>query len=209
MVHMYARSSVSYGYDQTFSNVGIDRTCQRGDLVTDNMRGRPRTARTPALVQTVENKINKECRQMLWDVASSVGVSCVTVHTILKHDFYMNKVSLHMLPLILMEEQKETCIRICINLLKADAADDIFWEWSQAMRVGCKNTIWSKNNQPRPGCVPMNCYSKKCATANRKSRLWWRVFFNWRGMLLIEWTPKGTSVIKLFPQYFSINIGRI
>ncbi len=127
--YMYARSSVSCGYDQTFSNVRIDRTHQRGDLVTDNACGSPQTARTPALMQKVENKINKERRQM-WDVANSVAVSRVTVHTILKHDFYMNKVSLHMLPLILMEEQKETCVRICVDLIKADAADDIFWEWS-------------------------------------------------------------------------------
>ncbi len=75
----------------------------------DNAReGHPETACMPAIVQKVENKINEDNCQMLRDVASSVGVSHVTVHMILKYNLRMNKVLPHMVPRVLVEDQKET-----------------------------------------------------------------------------------------------------
>ncbi len=89
----------------------------------DNAReGRSRTACILALMQKVENKINEDCYEMLRDVLSSVRMSHISVHTILKHDLHMNKVS-HMVPRVLMEEQKETRS----NLHRLARGDDIFF----------------------------------------------------------------------------------
>ncbi len=77
----------------------------------DNVcEGQSRTARTPALVQKMENKINEDCHQTLWDVTSSVGVSHISVCKILKHDLHMNKMLQHIVPRVLMEQQEETYV---------------------------------------------------------------------------------------------------
>ncbi len=108
----------------------------------------------------------------------------------------MNKVSLHMVPRVLTEEQKETSVWICTDWFEADAADDIF------SRVVIGNESWVYKYDLAKKWSTMTCLRpdesgfQKVRCIKLKIKIVVMMFFDCRGILLIEWTPQGMSVTR-------------
>jgi len=169
----------------------------REDVLDDERRGRPRTARQPAVVAKIESKMNEDRRRTIREVAGSVGVSRESVRRILHDELGMNKVSPHLVPRVLTLEQKETRVRVCEEWLQADAEEDIFsrvitgdesWIFEYDLVKKRADMVWLSPDEPRP---------KKARMSKSNVKVMLTLFFDSKGILLLDWVPKGETVTGL------------
>lgn len=163
--------------------------------VTDDAReGRPVTARSNEKVAAVRTQIDADRRKPLRDVASSVGISHETVRSILRENFNMSKVSPHMVPRVLTDEQKHDRIRIVCDWLVADESEDIFsrvitgdesWVFEYDLSKKRADMVWLAPDEPRV---------KKARKSKSQVKVMATVFFDCRGLILLEWMPTGSTI---------------
>ncbi len=149
-------------------------------VVTDDLcKGRPVTAHSKEMVASVWNTIKENHHKMLRDVASSVGTSHETIRSILHEDLNMRKVLPHMVPKVLIDDQKVEHIRICCNWLLVDESKDIF----SGIVTGDKSWIFEYNLTKKKNGYGL-AYVRWAAcweSSNRKWRWWWRCSLNVEG----------------------------
>ncbi len=142
------------------------------------------------------------CRRRLWDVASSIGVSHKGVHMVLKQELHMSKVSPHLLPKVLTEEQKVEHVRIAQDCLHEEETDSILectitrdesWVFEYDLVEKCARIVWLRSNEL---CI------KKARCSKLKINVHFILFFDWQGVLLIDWVPEGEIVTG--PYYVGI-----
>lgn len=75
--------------------------------------GWPRSTRTPEAVQAVTAQLGQDRRQTVQQLAEEVGVNKSTLHTILKKDLNLSKVTPKFVPRLLTDEQKRFRMRLC------------------------------------------------------------------------------------------------
>lgn len=106
----------------------------------------------------------------------------------------MKKVSPHIDPRVLNEEQKKTHVGVCQDWLEAEARDDIFspvttgdesWVYEYDLVKKRLSMVWLRPDEPRV---------KKACRIKSKIKALVTVFFDYRGIILIEWALKGQTV---------------
>ena len=98
----------------------------RQSLVDDPHPGRPVTVATPEMVNKVYDIVMTDRRVTGRYIASTAGISQERVHSILREDLEMRKLSAHWVPRLLTVDQKHTrCTlsRTNLNLFKEDPAN--------------------------------------------------------------------------------------
>ena len=173
----------------------IGRFREGREAVTDDPReGGPTTARSKGMVALVKTKINEDRRRSLREVAASTGTSHETVSRILREHFNMWKVSPHMVPRVLTDNQKEDRIRICCDWLVADHSADIFsrvvtgdksWVFEYDLAKKRTDMVWLAPDEPRV---------KKAQKSRSQVKLMATVFFDSWGLIHLEWMPKGSTI---------------
>ncbi len=156
--------------------------------------GRPRTVRTNENVALVRSTINADRRKMLRNVASDIGISHETVRSIFRENLNLRKVSSHMVPRVLTEDQKNEQIRICCDWIVPDEEEDIF------SRIITRDKSWVfkydliKKQADMVWLVPNEQKVKKARKSKSQIKVMATVFFDCRGIILIEWMEKGSMI---------------
>lgn len=161
----------------------------------DDRSGRPSTSRTDLSVQKVEEAINANRRLTVRDVAEVTGINRETVRLILTEDLGMTKLCAKVVPKNLTAEQKENRLRICQDWLENS---DIFtnvitgdesWIYEYDPETKKQSMEWKKTGEPR---------TKKARMSKSKIKAMMMVFFDSRGIVLLEWVPQGQTVNSVY-----------
>ncbi|XP_054709237.1 protein GVQW3-like [Uloborus diversus] len=95
--------------------------------IEDNVRtGRPSTSTTDDNIERVRKLVRADRRTNIDTIASELGISLGSVHSILHNDLNMHRVCLHMVPKMLSPEQKEMRVTMSRDLIGMADADDSF-----------------------------------------------------------------------------------
>ncbi len=130
----------------------------------------PRTAHVRSVVEQITTKVDKDRRQTLRDVASSIGLTRENVHAVLKQELHMSKVSPHLVPKLLTEEQKAERVHTAQDCLRKEETDSILehtitgdesWVFEYELVKKCASMVWLPSDKR---------ISKKLGTANQKSK---------------------------------------
>ncbi|PNF19239.1 hypothetical protein B7P43_G08215 [Cryptotermes secundus] len=97
-------------------------TFKEGRTSCDNepKQSRPRTSRSDNMVERLEKVVLEDRRLSVENIASKVGISVGSVHTILHEDLRMRKVSSRWVPRILEDDHKAARMAICQAMLTRD-----------------------------------------------------------------------------------------
>ncbi len=150
---------------------------------------KPRTACTNKNVALVRSTISANCQKTLRDVASNIGISHKTVRSIFRKNLNLRKVSPRMVSRVLMEDQKNERIWICCDWMVANEEEGIFScviagdeSWIFEYDLVKKRVVWLAPNEPR---------MKKARKSKSQIKFMVTIFFNCRGIILIEWMETG------------------
>ncbi|PNF22849.1 hypothetical protein B7P43_G17938 [Cryptotermes secundus] len=98
------------------------RQFKEGRTSCDNKpkQSRPRTSRSDNMVERVEKVVLEDRRLSAENIASKVGISVGSVHTILHEDLRMRKVSSRWVPRMLVDDHKAASMAIFQAMLTRD-----------------------------------------------------------------------------------------
>ncbi len=100
----------------------------RESVGDDARAGRPTTASDARNIEKVKQKIEKDYRKMIRDVADSADIPCTSNHKILQKNLEM-KVCLKLVLKVLMPEQKKEQVFIAETFLNNCEADPTILGW--------------------------------------------------------------------------------
>jgi ribosomal protein S25 len=92
----------------------------------DKRSGRPPTAINNENIERVRNIVRADRRLSVKKIASEVGISVGSCHSILLNELHMHRVCQHMVPKMLSPEQKETRMTLAGDLLTMADQDSNF-----------------------------------------------------------------------------------
>ncbi len=194
-----------YG-DQVMSKSAVRFWCRRlrtGDInssLQDKKRsGRPRSVRTAAKIQSVQEYLQVNGRKTISDVAAKVNVSRSTAHKIMKKDLKLSKLCPKFVPRILTEEQNharvtmsEQNLRRCLeetDFLARIITGDESWVSVFEMELKKNSLVWMRGGRQviRPQKALRNRSVKKVMIT---------VFFYCRGVILAEFKDPKDKICQ-------------
>jgi hypothetical protein len=98
----------------------------RDSLEDDEHISRPRTIRTELKIQEVATLVHANCSQMVDEIAAVAGISLGTCHRILSDDLNMSCVTQHSVTCVLMQDQRDSRMSICGDLIDSADKDGTF-----------------------------------------------------------------------------------
>ncbi len=168
--------------------------------VTDLHRsGRPCSKRTPEAVEAVQTAVGEDKRKTCAHIAEETGLSCCTVHRIVRGELQMKKKAPKFVPHILTDEQKQMRMKLCSQNLALLADHPDLLEY---IVTGDESSVplydpdtkfssmhWLRAKEPRP---------QKALRARTQTSTMLITFFDSQGLLLKEFVPKGETVTGEF-----------
>jgi histone-lysine N-methyltransferase SETMAR len=147
-------------------------------------------------VAQVEQLVMEDRRATVEEIAESLGMSVGTVHRILHEHLGMVKVSARWIPKLLSLQQKVDRVNICKQLLQDYENDldgfyarlvtgDESWFHYYEPESKVQSMQWKHPDSPAP--------VKPLATPSAGKRMA-TVFWDSKGILLIEWLPQGETI---------------
>lgn len=169
----------------------------RDSLDDDAHTGRPRTARTEGKILEVQRVVRDNRSQSIDDIAAATGISHGSCHAILTEDLNMSRVSQHIVPRFLTEEQRQDRVTICGDLIDSADKDTTFlqriitgdetWCFLYDPQLKRQSATWKSPSSPR---------RKKCRQDKTKGKVMLEVFFDCSGIVHMEFIPDGVTVNK-------------
>ncbi|KAE9523287.1 hypothetical protein AGLY_016235, partial [Aphis glycines] len=126
----------------------------------DHRPGRPSLSKTNDTIDLVRNKIRNDRRLTVREVANEVGISIGTCHSILSNELDMRRMTAKLVPTLLMEEQIEHRIEVCLelknrvsydpNFIKSIITGDETWVYGYDPEIKVQFSQWKTANSPHP-----------------------------------------------------------
>lgn len=167
----------------------------RKSVEDDPRSGRPKTATNGELTQKVEAIVLEDRRVKVSTISMTLGISEPSVITILHENLNMNKVSARWVPRLLTPEQKLRRLEISQSHLATLEKDSDFlaqivtgdetWVHHWDPETKTESMQWVHKGSPPP---------KKARTQPSAGKLMATIFWDIRGILLIEYMPKGSTI---------------
>lgn len=157
---------------------------------------RPRTSVTEANIRTVRRLLEDDRRLSVAAIASEVGISFGSAHTIITNDLGFRKVCARWVPRLLTENQKRNRMEVCQRHLNRYEAEG---EGFLHRIVTCDET-WVHHYTPESKQASMEWRRKnESAPVKAKTRLsagkvLATVFFDFKGVLLIDFLHERRTV---------------
>lgn len=165
----------------------------RESINDDERCGRSPTVRK-SLAEKVKEMIYEDRRLTVRAISADLGVSLSTIHTILKDDLNMNKVSARWVPRLLKPKEKRVNASLEFvqryetegdEFLNRIITTDETWLWHFDPESKAQSSVWKTPRTPPP----------KKAKVNKSGGKHMFVFFmDRRGMLLQHQIPDGQTV---------------
>ena len=167
-----------------------------------NGPGRTRSARTPEMIQAVQELLAEDCKTSVRELAECLELGKSSVHEILTQDLHLRNVSSVWVPHQLSEDNKRNrvnCARSIRNLFIREGMEslcdklvvqDETWVYLSGQPCKQKNRCWLSRDQARPQVV-------RRTAADRKT------------MLLVAFTPNKRFSISAVAPGESVNASRI
>lgn len=172
----------------------------RRSIEDDPKSGRPVTARDPDHIFRVRELVRADRRLSVRDLATMTGISIGTVHSILTEDLKMSRICAKFVPKILDDDQKErrkTCAQEMLEQVDNDpdflemvVTGDESWIYSYDPQTKMQSSQWkTRLVSPRP---------KKGRMEKSRTKSMLILFFDIKGVLLMEFLPQGATVNAAF-----------
>ena len=154
------------------------------------------TVATPEMVNKVHDIVMTDRRVTERHIASTVGITQERVHSILKEDLEMRKLSARWVPRLLTVDQKHTRRTLWgtnLNLFEEDPANflkrfitmDETWVHHCTPEAKQQSKQWKHPGSPLP---------KKAKTVPSAGKVMASVFWDADGVLLIDYLRKGQKI---------------
>ncbi len=165
---------------------------------TDKKRsGRPRTACTPTQIDAVSTHINNNQCQTVREIAQDLGMSKTSVHSIMKKELQLSKLSPKFIPKDLTAEQKRAWIAFCEQNLawlreREDLLDLIIIgdeTWVSVFELLRKEQSKEWLPQGSDAAQP-----RKARPQRSEKKAIFTVFFDSSGIVYSEFSPPGATV---------------
>nr|CAH7745967.1 unnamed protein product [Callosobruchus chinensis] len=167
----------------------------REEVEDDERTGRPVTSRIEENIKKVNEIVRKDRRLSLRMISDLSNIDRETVRKILHEDLKMTKVCAKMVPKNLTPEQKENRKNICIDIMQQLEADpgllekvvtcDETWIFQYDPETKRQSMHWKTQSSPR---------MKKARMSKSKLNAMLIIFFDVRGVIMVEWVPQGQTV---------------
>lgn len=174
------------------------RQFNEGRTSCDNKpkQSRPRTSRSDDMIERVERVVLGDRRMTVEQIASSVGISVGSVHTILHDDLKMRKVSSRWVPRMLTDDHKAARVACCQAMLtRNEGMNGTFFSsivtmdetWMPFFNPETKrqSAQWKHTDSPPPKKFRVSASAEKMMVA---------MFWDSDGVILSHCVPKGTTV---------------
>lgn len=165
----------------------------------DEREGRPSTSKTDENVEKITEIIRKDRRLSVRMLAEMVNINRETVRQILHNELNMQKVCAKMVPKNLTQDQKDARKESCTDILERLNEDPHLLE-----RVITCDETWIFQYDPETKRQSMHWKSpsspkiKKAKMSKSRLKAMLIVFFDIKGVILIEWVPAGQTVNQAY-----------
>lgn len=174
----------------------VDRFREGWETVEDMPRtGRPTTSSTTENIERVREAIDEDRRITVRELEEDLGIPRSSIHRIIHEDLQMTRVVARWVPHLLNEEQKQERVRVCRQLLNDYGSDPLFldkivtgdesWFLSHMPETKQQSTQWRAPGEHPP---------VKAKTAPSGKKRMATVFWDRRGILMIDWLPEGQTI---------------
>ena len=168
----------------------------RTSCANEKKQPRPRTSRSADIVERVEKLVLEDRRMTVEQIASRVGISVGSAHTILHVDLKMKKVSSRWVPRMLTDEHKAARVACCQAMLtRDDGMNGTFFSsvvtmdetWMPFFNPETKrqSAQWKHSDSPPPKKFRVSASAEKMMVA---------IFWDSDGVILTHCVPQGTTV---------------
>lgn len=174
----------------------------------DPRSGRPKTATTPEIIDKIHDMVLADRRIKVREIEEAVGISYERVTNILHQELGMRKLSARWVPHLLNPEQKR--IRAltsaeCLELFKKNPVDfkrrfvtmDETWIHHYTPESKIQSKQWTGHGESFP---------KKAKTIQSAGKVMASVFWDAKGILLIDYLEKGRSITG---QYYATLLDQL
>ena len=192
MVAVYGEDAPSYFQVKYWSKLF---RWGRESINDDPKSGRPVEARTEDIVGKVENLVLKDRRVKISVIANEVCISEASVLKILHDDLGMKKVSARWIPRLLTPEQK-----LYRKEVSRENLAELEWDKIFLSRIITGDETWVHHWNPPTKQESMQWVHKgspppkKAKTQFSGKKLMATVFWDAKGVLLIEYMPRGSTI---------------
>lgn len=169
----------------------------RTSVNSEPRSGRPSTSRNDEVIDQVRVLVMEDRRITVRELATEVGISIGSVHSILTEHLAMRRVAAKFVPKNLTDEQKELrlevaqdmleCIQNDPNFLKTVITCDESWVYGYDPETKAQSSQWKHATSPRP---------KKARQVRSKIKVMLTVFFDCNGVVYHEYAPEGQNITK-------------
>jgi histone-lysine N-methyltransferase SETMAR len=174
----------------------VDRFREGWDTVEDMPRsGRPTTSSSTENMKRVREALDEDRRMTVRELEEDLGIPRSSIHRIIHEDLKMTRVVARWVPRLLNENQKQERVRVCHQLLHDYESDPLFLD-----RIVTGDESWFSYHMPEtkqqstqwraPGENP----PVKAKTSPSGKKRMATVFWDRRGILMIDWLPEGHTI---------------
>ena len=169
----------------------------RESLRDDERCRRSKEIRTPEFTGQIMNSMDKDRPVPIETISAEFNVSVGTVHTLIREELKMWKISAKFVPRVLKEDQKERRChdsREMVELINSDptvldalVTCDESWIYCNDPETKRQSSQWKHAGSPRPN---------KARQSKSTHKPLMIPFFDSTGMIYMHWVPTGLTVNK-------------
>lgn len=178
----------------------VERFSSGYESVEDEARsGRPATPSTAQVVENVRKALEEDRRLSLRQLEDTLGIARTTLHRIVTDDLGMKRIVARWVPKLLTNEQKQTRVQVCRQLLNAYHDDEGYLD-----RIVTGDESWFSYYIPETKAqssewrIPGEGPPIKAKTVQSAGKRMASVFWDTQGILLIDWLPQGMTITSSY-----------
>lgn len=187
----------THAFGKTTVYKWVERFKAGWDTTEDEPRsGRPSTSTSTENIHRVQSLVDEDRRMTVEQIAEALGLSYGCVWNILHEDLGMSKLNARWVPKLLTDSQKKVRADVCKELLNQYNANpgqflsqvvtgDESWFHYYEPESKRQSQQWIKRGEMPP---------VKAKTTQSAGKRMATVFWDSKGILLLEWLPEGETV---------------
>ena len=168
----------------------------RESVDDDPRSGRPRCVTTPEIIEKVHKMVLEDRRLKVREIAEAIGMSSERAYHILSEELGMKKLSARWVPRLLTQDQKRIRVNMseeCLarfqrnqqDFLRRFVTTDETWVHYYTPETKQQSKQWKHVDSPPP---------KKAKTVQSAGKVMASVFWDAKGILLIDYLPRGQTI---------------